>query len=115
VVGAGHPPLLISRKSGAVELIASAVPPLGLIELPHFVETIVELGRDDAFVLYTDGLFGGAEGKRRLTPKMLAKTVDHDAPTAEALLTCMLNQVAPSDGKTRLPDDMAVVVVRRTA
>jgi sigma-B regulation protein RsbU (phosphoserine phosphatase) len=116
VVGAGHPPLLISRKSGAVELIASAVPPLGLIELPHFVETIVELGRDDAFVLYTDGLFGGAEGKRRrLTPKMLAKTIDHDAPTAEALLMRMLNQVAPSDGKTRLPDDMAVVVVRRTA
>jgi serine phosphatase RsbU (regulator of sigma subunit) len=89
---------------------------LGLIELPHFVETIVELGRDDAFVLYTDGLFGGAEGKRRrLTPEMLAKTVDHAAPTAEALLMGMLNQVAPSDGKTRLPDDMAVVVVRHTA
>src|SRR5438034_8264946 len=36
VVGAGHPPLLIARRSGATEAIASVVPPLGLIEHPEF-------------------------------------------------------------------------------
>ncbi|PYL20609.1 MAG: hypothetical protein DMF41_05460, partial [Verrucomicrobia bacterium] len=36
VVGAGHPPLLIARRSGATETIASVVPPLGLIEHPEF-------------------------------------------------------------------------------
>src|SRR5436853_2178224 len=42
VVGAGHPPLLISRKSGATESISSATPPLGLIKHAQFTETIVE-------------------------------------------------------------------------
>src|ERR1700676_539637 len=39
VVGAGHPPLLIARKKGGPELIRSIAPPLGLAELPQFVET----------------------------------------------------------------------------
>jgi len=116
VVGAGHPPLLIARKTGPVELIASTVPPLGLIERPQFVETVVTLARDETFLLYTDGLFGATDGKRRrLTPEILAKKVDCTAPTAEALLMRLLNKVAPSDGKTRLPDDVAALAVRRTA
>lgn len=114
VVGAGHPPLMVSRASGNVELIPSVVPPLGLFERPHFVETSVDLGPGDAFILYTDGMFGASEPKRpRLTPKLLAKKVDPLAPTAEQLLARILNQVAPSNGKTRLPDDVAAVAVRR--
>jgi phosphoserine phosphatase RsbU/P len=114
IVGAGHPPLLISRKSGKVELVASTVPPLGLIEQPRFVETVVTIEPDDAFVLYTDGLFGSADGKRRsLTPKMLAQMIDQSAPTAEALLMRLMNHLALGDRKTRLPDDVAALAVRR--
>src|SRR5437868_9073882 len=36
VVGAGHPPLLMARRSGGTESIASIAPPLGLIEHPRF-------------------------------------------------------------------------------
>jgi sigma-B regulation protein RsbU (phosphoserine phosphatase) len=115
VVGAGHPPLLIARKGGGTESIASVAPPLGLAELPQFVETNVVLGEGDAFVLYTDGLFGPAGKKRaRLTPARLAETLDPSAPTAEKLLMRMLNQVAPGDAESSLPDDAAAVVVRRT-
>ena len=60
VVGAGHPPVLIARRSGGTESIASVAPPLGLIEHPEFTETIVDLDSGDAFLLYTDGLFGAA-------------------------------------------------------
>jgi sigma-B regulation protein RsbU (phosphoserine phosphatase) len=116
MVGAGHPPLLIARSSGAVELVASVVPPLGLVELPHFVESIFTLGQNDTFLLYTDGLFGGTAGTcRRLTPEVLATMVDSAAPTAEALLMRLLDRVAPQKRKTRLPDDLAAVAVRRTA
>jgi sigma-B regulation protein RsbU (phosphoserine phosphatase) len=115
VIGAGHPPLLISRKTGAVELVESTVPPLGLIEQPNFVERVVNLEPGDAFLLYTDGLFGEADTKRRrLTPEELAKMIEPKAPTAEALLVGLLNQVAPSDNKTRLSDDLAAMAVRRT-
>src|SRR5207237_7387542 len=64
VVGAGHPPLLMARRSGGTESIASIAPPLGLIEHPRFTETIVDLNLGDAFLLYTVGLFGAAKGDR---------------------------------------------------
>src|SRR5438270_868701 len=43
IVGAGHPPLLIARRSGATETIASVAPLLGLMGQPVFMETIVDL------------------------------------------------------------------------
>jgi sigma-B regulation protein RsbU (phosphoserine phosphatase) len=116
VVGAGHPPVLIARHSGGTESIASVAPPLGLIEHPEFTETIVDLDSGDAFLLYTDGLFGAAKGERlRLTPERLERMLDPSAPSAEALLRGILNQAAPENGKDALPDDMAALAVRRMA
>jgi sigma-B regulation protein RsbU (phosphoserine phosphatase) len=116
VVGAGHPPLLIARHDGGADSIASSAPPLGLVERARFIETIVNLRRGDAFVLYTDGLFGAANGEKpRLTPKHLAKMIDPSAPTAEALLMSMMNQATPADGEHSLPDDVAALAVRRMA
>src|SRR6266699_1274923 len=116
VVGAGHPPLLIARRSGATETIASVVPPLGLIEHPEFTETIVDLKPGDTFLLYTDGLFGSRKGKQpRLTPQRLEKMLDHTAPSAEALLGRILTEAVPAKGEEALPDDLAALAVRRFA
>lgn len=116
VVGAGHPPLLVSRANGARESISSIAPPLGLAELPQFVETIVDLAKGDAFVLYTDGLFGGVEENQpRLTPELLGEMLDCSAPNADALLMRMLGQATPGAGKTPLSDDVAALAVRRMA
>jgi phosphoserine phosphatase RsbU/P len=116
VVGAGHPPLLIARHDGGADSIASSAPPLGLVERARFIETIVNLGRGEAFVLYTDGLFGAANGEKpRLTPEQLAKMIDPSAPSAEALLMSMMNQATPADGEHSLPDDVAALAVRRMA
>ena len=116
VVGAGHPPLLMARRSGGTESIASIAPPLGLIEHPRFTETIVDLNLGDAFLLYTDGLFGAAKGDgARLTPEQLAKMLNRSAPSADALLRGILNQAVPDNGKDTLPDDMAALAVRRAA
>ena len=116
VVGAGHPPLLVIRDNGATESIASIAPPLGLIEHPEFTETGIGFEAGDAFLLYTDGLFGSAKDeRRRLTPQRLEKMLDHSAPSAEALLKGILTQVAPDNAEDALPDDMAALVVRRAA
>src|SRR5881409_2728072 len=64
IVGAGHPPLLIARRTGATEAIASVAPPLGLVEHPELTETIVDLEPGDTFLLYTDGLFGSSKSKQ---------------------------------------------------
>ena len=116
VVGAGHPPLLIARHDGGADAIASSAPPLGLVERAQFIETIVNLRRGEAFVLYTDGLFGAANGEKpRLTPEHLAKMIDPSAPSAEALLMSMMNQAMPADSEHSLPDDVAALAVRRMA
>jgi len=116
VVGAGHPPLLLARHKGATESILSVAPPLGLIEQPQFSETNVRLERGDAFVLYTDGLFRWSKDEQhRLTPKLLEETLDHSAPSADALLKSIVAQTAPDTDVNTSPDDMTVLTVRRIA
>src|SRR6266700_4017768 len=117
--GTGHgaaAALLVVRHSGATESIASIAPPLGLLEHPEFTECTTNFESGDAFLLYTDGLFGGPKGeRRRLTPECLEKMLDHSAPSADALLKGILTQAAPDNAKDALPDDMAAVAVRRVA
>jgi phosphoserine phosphatase RsbU/P len=116
VVGAGHPPLLIGRHHGGVESIGSIAPPLGLVERAHFSETIVDLARGDAFLLYTDGLFGGSGGERgRLTPQRLGEMFDGATANAEQLLGDILERTGASDGKQPPADDVTAIVVRRSS
>jgi phosphoserine phosphatase RsbU/P len=114
VVGAGHPPLLVTRFGRGTEAIASSAPPLGLKEQSEFTETTVELKPGDAFTLYTDGLFGSAmTGRLRSTPTQLAGMINPFAVSAEALLELMLNAATPDSHKSP-PDDVAAITVRRS-
>jgi phosphoserine phosphatase RsbU/P len=116
IVGAGHPPLLVVRHDSATESVASIAPPLGLLEHPEFTETRINLESGDAFLLYTDGLFGSTKGARhRLTPKGLEKMLDHSAVSAEALLKGVLDRAAPDGASDDSPDDVAALAVRRVA
>jgi sigma-B regulation protein RsbU (phosphoserine phosphatase) len=115
IVGAGHPPLVVPRGDGQVELIPSASPPLGLVEFPQFVETTVELGKGQSFLLYTDGLFGAPnKDRQRLTPQQLGESIHLSEPNAETILKKVLRLSAPANGADPLPDDVAAVVVLRT-
>ena len=114
VVGAGHPPLLVTRFGRGTEAIPSSAPPLGLVEQSQFAETILELNPGDAFTLYTDGLFGAAKsGRPRSTPTQLAGMINPFAASADALLELMLKAATP-DASESPPDDVAAVVVRRS-
>jgi len=114
VVGAGHPPLLVTRFGRGTEAIASTAPPLGLVEEGQFSETVLELNPGDAFTLYTDGLLGPAKnGRPRSTPTQLAGMVNPFAASAEALLDLMLKAATPETSEST-PDDVAAVVVRRS-
>jgi phosphoserine phosphatase RsbU/P len=116
VVGAGHPPLLVLRRDGATKSIASVAPPLGLVARTEFVETAIDFEPGDAFLLYTDGLFGSSKNEqRRLTPQRLENMLDRAAPTAEALLKRILTQAVPNNAENSLSDDMTALAVRRTA
>jgi sigma-B regulation protein RsbU (phosphoserine phosphatase) len=114
VVGAGHPPLLITRFGRGTEAIAASAPPLGLIEKSNFTETELELNPGDAFTLYTDGLFGaGKNGRQPSTPTQLAGMINPFATSAQGLLELMLKTAARDAAESR-PDDVAALVVRRS-
>jgi sigma-B regulation protein RsbU (phosphoserine phosphatase) len=114
VVGAGHPPLLVTRFGRGTEMIASSAPPLGLVEQSAFTETTFELNAGDAFTLYTDGLFGPTkDGRVRTVPTQLAGMINPFASSAEGLLELMLKVAAPDTNESR-PDDVAALVVRRS-
>jgi sigma-B regulation protein RsbU (phosphoserine phosphatase) len=115
IVGAGHPPLLIARRGGGTEAIASESPPLGLMAAPNFRETGLQLRNGDLFLLYTDGLYATASGnQRRLTPEHLARRLRATTTgDAEALLRLLLRDTMPEEMGRAPADDIAALAVRR--
>ena len=114
VVGAGHPPLLVTRGNADVESIASCCPPLGLLEDSKFSAQDVRLAAGDAFLLYTDGVHGARQDLNlRDASARLAKLLQAPASSAQELLNRVLDQTNVNDGSA--PDDVALVAVRRQA
>ena len=114
IVGAGHPPLLVARRDGGTEAIASESPPLGLMAAPNFHETELQLANGDLFLLYTDGLYATASGnRRRLTPNHLAQRLHATTGDAEALLRLLLRDAVAEGNGSAPADDIAAMAVRR--
>ena len=114
VVGAGHPPLLVARRDGTTEAVRSSAPPLGLLDSSHFPETQIEIAPGDAFLLYTDGLYGaeqvyGSNG----APLDLGHSIKEHGGDAHALLARIIEQANTVNGDKPLPDDLAAIAVKR--
>ena len=115
VVGAGHPPLLVIRKTGEKEAIASSAPPLGLVERSDFTEADVDLAPGDAFFLYTDGVYGAEPPDQpRMTPASLASMLRPLTSDAQTFLARIIAQATTGNGDKPLPDDIAAIAVKRT-
>lgn len=116
VVGAGHPPLLVARRTGETEALSSSAPPLGLVERSDFTETHVDLEPGDAFFLYTDGVYGAIESNDapRLTPEKLAAMLQPAGRNAQTLLSSVITQATSGNSGKPLPDDVAALAVKRS-
>lgn len=55
-LSAGHPPILVKRKSGPVDRFEATAVPLGLFPEMETASATFELGADDSLVVCTDGL-----------------------------------------------------------
>lgn len=115
VVGAGHPPLLVTRNDGKTEAVLSSAPPLGLLERSEFLATDIDLEPGEAFFLYTDGLYGSRRDQNpRLSSGRLAAMLQPMAASAQALLTRVVEQATMDQKGEPPPDDVAAVAVRRS-
>ena len=114
VVGAGHPPLLVARQDGRTEAVRSSAPPLGLLDSSEFAETNVELSPGDAFLLYTDGLYGAEQVyASNGMPVDIAPGSRTASVSAHELLARVIEQANAGNGDKPLPDDLAAVAVKR--
>jgi sigma-B regulation protein RsbU (phosphoserine phosphatase) len=116
LANAGHPAPLVMRRGAQPEPASASGPLLGAREDSVFDQTAMDfvLG-GDTLVLFTDGVVGVAEerGKRTGLERLTALLDRERARSAPELVQAISDDVIRRAG-ARLPDDMAVFVLRRS-
>jgi sigma-B regulation protein RsbU (phosphoserine phosphatase) len=113
---AGHPPALLLRASGKLELLSEGGLLLGVVAAAPYVRGSVELGPGDVLLTYSDGLLESVNsseeefGYARIEKQMRRAQND----SADAVLFSVLGAVQDFAATRPLVDDMTLAIVRRT-
>lgn len=111
---AGHPPALLLRQNGILELLSDGGPVLGAVPNAFFDRGSVELDTGDLLLACSDGIlesFNEAEqefGAMRLQTELRRA----QGGTAESVLFSVLGAVQDFAAPRPLTDDMTLVVVK---
>ena len=114
-INAGHPPPILIRASGEVEMIHASGLPVGLFPAPRYFEQVIQLGDGDLLAFYTDGITEAANrqgdlfGRDRLAA-VLRRERDLGTPAAEV---CDSVLKAARRFRGGAPDDDQTVLVIR--
>ncbi len=114
-VGAGHPPVLVRRRSGRVDQIPSSGLPLGIMDEASYVEARGRLEPGEVAVLYTDGLTEAeSPDEEELGVDRLAEALAGLPPGgAEAVCEGLFAAVDSFTGGAVLLDDATLLVLER--
>ncbi len=113
---AGHPPALLLRANGKLELLSDGGLLLGVIPAAPYIGGRVELGRGDVLLAYSDGVLESVNqadeefGYARIEAQLRRARTD----SADALLFSVLGAVQGFAATRPLADDMSLVIVRRS-
>ncbi len=111
---AGHPPALVVRRDGTVDVTGCGSPVIGALEEVTFLEDALAVGAGDLLVLYTDGVtearnaageFFGEERLMRLAAALAGLGPDDAAQRIEDAVVGFSGDV--------LSDDVAIFVLSR--
>jgi sigma-B regulation protein RsbU (phosphoserine phosphatase) len=126
---AGHPPALLLRANGEVELLSEGGLLLGVVAAAPYVRGSVELGPGDVLLAYSDGVLESLNkseeefGRGRLEQQLRRATItsgssraesDH-VLSAEGVLFSVLAAVQDFAATHPIVDDMSLVIIRRDA
>jgi serine phosphatase RsbU (regulator of sigma subunit) len=109
-VDAGHGQAVLRRADGAIEPLAPFGLPLGVLTTERYSEGAVTLAAGDLLVIYSDGLSEARPDLFR-DPQTVGAQIGGDE--SAGAIAQRLVDLATSAGAP-LPDDLTVVVVRRT-
>lgn len=111
---AGHPPALLLRADGQLELLSDGGPVLGVVPSASYNRGTVQLGSGDLLLACSDGIlesFNEADqefGSKRLEAELRRA----QGGSAESVLFSVLGAVQDFAAPRPLTDDMTLVVVR---
>jgi serine phosphatase RsbU (regulator of sigma subunit) len=112
--GAGHPPLVVLRRSGQIASLPSQSPPIGILTEMPCDQSVTELHLGDSALLYTDGLYSMEDDDgEHLTPADVRSLIPESAISALDFVNQTVNAVNIRAKHKPLPDDLAAVVLRR--
>ncbi len=109
----GHPPSLILRADGTVEVVVPTGPLVGVLATTHFEEASLRLAAGDALVLFSDGVTetrspdGELFGIERLSALLGSRAGAGADELAQAV-----NEAVLAYGTGRPHDDIALLVLR---
>lgn len=109
-VDAGHGQVLLRRADGTIEPMQPWGLPLGVLSSEHYAESVVSFAPGDLLVIYSDGLSAARPELFRDQATLAAQIASED--TASAVAQKLVELATAAGGQ--LPDDLTVVVVRRT-
>jgi serine phosphatase RsbU (regulator of sigma subunit) len=112
----GHPPLLCLRAAGPVELHKAGGPALSVFEQAHYDVGLLRLAPGDTLVIYTDGvteLAGPDEADFGLERLLAALQGAPLAPPRE-MQARVIGTAREFHGADTFPDDLTLVILRRT-
>ncbi|HEV2827940.1 MAG TPA: PP2C family protein-serine/threonine phosphatase [Pyrinomonadaceae bacterium] len=128
---AGHPPALLLRANGELELLSDGGMLLGVVAAAPYACGSFLLGQGDVLLVYSDGITesqncaGEEFGSERLEDELRratgiagdrsagTQTSGHDGRTADGVLFSVLGAVQDFAAACPLVDDMSLAVIRR--
>jgi sigma-B regulation protein RsbU (phosphoserine phosphatase) len=111
---AGHPPAMLLRDGKVTELRSDNMV-LGLDPAEQYVQSVVDLRKDDAFLIYTDGLTDGMNfANQSFGRQRIADAFAKGGPTAEVMSQNLLWELRKFVGMAKRTDDVTMIVGRVT-
>jgi phosphoserine phosphatase RsbU/P len=111
--GAGHPPLLIRRRGGAIEAVQSQSSLIGIEPAAEIGESVTTLESGDIALLYTDGMYSlKSTSGERLTNRALTNEfalIDGSGDFLPQLISQLVRQTSVQG----FDDDLAAIALRR--
>jgi len=112
---AGHPPALLLRANGELELLSEGGLLLGVVSTAPYQRGCVELGPGDVLLAYSDGVLESLNDEQEEFgyARIEAQLRRAHTSSADAILFSVLGAVQDFAATHPVVDDMSLVIVRR--